>query len=478
MHSFITTIFHLLTRAAGLALLAATIAGVLLALYCRKCRRAGHPLPGWRIAAIVLLACYLGGLAAITLLLRFDGGMRIGIQTHLFLAFWEAWNAFTLQVWLNPLLNIAMFVPLGVLLPLASPRFRRWNLTLAAGLVVSLAIETLQFLTGRGQADVDDLFCNVLGAMLGFCLCLIALNLWNWRWKAAAPYTALPALFAAVFVGTFAAYHLQPYGNLADGPIPVLPADTRWTEWVLDCALSSEPGPAGVYWAEPFTRETCDQFALDFAQHRGVDITSDRFDIDYYDNTAYYSDHSTFCIIVNYNDRSYEFTDYRVDPDLRPLEHWGTATEAELRADLDELGIPVPQAAQFFDEGNGKYVFRAANAEEDGVFYDGALECRVAEGGALYQVDNTMSASSLHGEAPVISQQEAYARLRAGRFSRREAFSFGEMAPQEVHVTACTLEYLTDSKGFRQPVYYFTLSGDNNSAWGGGSWRTFVPALA
>lgn len=476
MHSFITTIFHLLTRAAGPALLAAAIAGALLALFCWKRRRAGQPLPGWRIAAIALLVCYLGGLAAVTLLLRLGGGMRTGIQTRLFLAFWEAWNAFTLQAWLNPLLNIAMFIPLGVLLPLAFPRFRRWNLTLAAGLAVSLAIETLQFLTGRGQADVDDLFCNVLGAMLGFCLCLIALNLWDWRWKAAAPYTAFPALFAAVFVGTFAAYHLQPYGNLADGPIPVLPADTSQTEWVLDCALSSEPGPAGVYWAEPFTRETCDQFALNFAQRRGVDITSDRFDIDYYDNTAYYSDHSTFCIIVNYNDRSYEYNDYRVDGWGEG--NWDAITEAELRADLDELGIPVPQAAQFFDEGNGKYVFRAANAEEDGVFYDGALECQVAKGGALYQVDNTMSASALHGEAPVISQQEAYARLRAGRFSRREAFSFGETAPGEVHVTACALEYLTDSKGFRQPVYYFTLSDNKDAARGGNGWRTFVPALA
>ena len=85
----------------------------------------------------------------------------------------------------------------------------------------------------------------------------------------------------------------------------------------------------------------------------------------------------------------------------------------------------------------------------------------------------------VHGEAPVISQQEAYARLQAGRFSRREAYSFGETAPGEVHVTACALEYLTDSKGFRQPVYYFTLSDENNEALrGGAGWRTFVPALA
>ena len=150
-------------------------------------------------AAIALLACYLAGLVTITLLIRTaNPGMRLWVQTHLFLAFWEAWNAFTLQIWLNPLLNIAMFIPFGVLLPLAFPRFQRWYWTLAAGLSTSLTIEIVQYFTARGQADVDDLFCNTLGATLGFCLCLAALSLSRREWKAAGLYTILPALSAAV----------------------------------------------------------------------------------------------------------------------------------------------------------------------------------------------------------------------------------------------------------------------------------------
>ena len=193
-----------------------------------------------------------------------------------------------------------------------------------------------------------------------------------------------------MLAGIFLTYQLQPYGNLADAPIPVAPADTSGTRWVLDCPLSDEPGPAGVYWAEPFTKATCDEFALDFAQRRGVDISGDRFDIIYYDNTTYYSDHSTFCIIVDHNDRSYRYSDYRVED---RHDGWGTATEADLRAALDELGVPLPAAARFYDEGKGRYTFRAANLEQDGLFYDGSIECRVSKSGRLYEVDSAMAAT-------------------------------------------------------------------------------------
>ena len=60
------------------------------------------------------------------------------------------------------LLNIALFVPLGFLLPLLSKPFRKWYAALGAGFGVSLLIELSQFFTGRGMCDVDDLFTNTL----------------------------------------------------------------------------------------------------------------------------------------------------------------------------------------------------------------------------------------------------------------------------------------------------------------------------
>ena len=167
MHDFISMIFYVFRRAVPLAMVCLALGVVLLVLVNRKCRQKGIPFPKGQAVAILLLLCYLGGLAAITLMSRMENGMRMVLQLRPFLAFWEAWNAFTLQVWLNPLLNTAMFLPLGVFLPLSAKRFRRWYWMLAAGVGTSLAIEALQHILIRGQADVDDLICNTLGGHAG-----------------------------------------------------------------------------------------------------------------------------------------------------------------------------------------------------------------------------------------------------------------------------------------------------------------------
>lgn len=219
MHDFIGTIFIRFQQAVPLALIGLAIGAALLFALNRKSRRNGTRLSKGQIVAVLVLLCYLGGLVAITLMNRMGDGFRMGVQLRPFLAFWEAWNAFTLQVWLNPLLNIAMFVPLGVLFPLAAKPFRRWYGMLAVGLGTSLIIEALQYILDRGQADVDDLICNTLGAMLGYCLCMLFSSLAGKHWKTAGAYAVLPVLSAMALAGVFLTYRLQPYGNLADTPI-------------------------------------------------------------------------------------------------------------------------------------------------------------------------------------------------------------------------------------------------------------------
>lgn len=269
VHDFIGTIFYFFRNAIPLALIGLAAGAVILVMLNLKCRREGKCFPKGQAVAFLLLLCYLGGLAAITLMNRMDG-MRTGVQLLPFLAFWEAWNNFTLQIWLNPLLNIAMFLPLGVLLPLAVKRFRRWFWMLTAGVGTSLVIELLQYVLGRGQADVDDLICTVLGAMLGYCFCMLFVSLVRKQWKTAGVYVIFPVLSIAALAGVFLTYHFRPYGNLADGPI--YNAKTKEIEWVQECSLSNAPGPSGVYRTEPFTRKDCDAFASEFVGRQGAEI--------------------------------------------------------------------------------------------------------------------------------------------------------------------------------------------------------------
>ena len=66
-------------------------------------------------------------------------------------------------------LNMVMTMPLGVLLPLAFRKYRRFTPTLLAGLFTSLTIEVLQLFCFRAT-DIDDLILNTLGTVLGFFL--------------------------------------------------------------------------------------------------------------------------------------------------------------------------------------------------------------------------------------------------------------------------------------------------------------------
>lgn len=69
--------------------------------------------------------------------------------------------------WKNSILNILLFVPLGIMLPILWSKFRAPKSTLLFGFGMSLTIELLQILTYRAT-DVNDLITNTLGTFLGF----------------------------------------------------------------------------------------------------------------------------------------------------------------------------------------------------------------------------------------------------------------------------------------------------------------------
>lgn len=71
------------------------------------------------------------------------------------------------------ILNILLFIPLGVLLPVISDWFKKlWKVVLI-GFLFSCFIEAMQYITGRGLTEIDDVINNTLGAFLGFLICVL-----------------------------------------------------------------------------------------------------------------------------------------------------------------------------------------------------------------------------------------------------------------------------------------------------------------
>ncbi len=69
----------------------------------------------------------------------------------------------------SSLLNVLLFLPMGLILPVFWVDFRPFHRTVFFGLFTSVLIEALQIFTLRAT-DVNDLMTNTLGTILGWCL--------------------------------------------------------------------------------------------------------------------------------------------------------------------------------------------------------------------------------------------------------------------------------------------------------------------
>lgn len=63
-------------------------------------------------------------------------------------------------------LNILMFIPVGYLVPIVL-RTKSKSKALLIGMALSTFIEVLQLITRRGWFDLDDVFLNSIGSIIG-----------------------------------------------------------------------------------------------------------------------------------------------------------------------------------------------------------------------------------------------------------------------------------------------------------------------
>jgi len=64
--------------------------------------------------------------------------------------------------------NVLAFAPFGFFLSIAKPKLARVYAIIVMSFLLSLTIETLQLLLKVGIFDVDDLFMNTVGGLLGY----------------------------------------------------------------------------------------------------------------------------------------------------------------------------------------------------------------------------------------------------------------------------------------------------------------------
>lgn len=84
---------------------------------------------------------------------------------------------------LNLLGNVACFVPLGFFLPIMAKKLRSVLLVAILTFCFSLCVELIQLLFKVGCFDVDDLFMNTVGGIIGYLFFSIYYRIFRNRGK-------------------------------------------------------------------------------------------------------------------------------------------------------------------------------------------------------------------------------------------------------------------------------------------------------
>ena len=125
---------------------------------------------GLRYSAALLLIEYIFLLFCSTVIFRSTGETR-QYDFHPF------WSYSRPELLVENIMNVVVFIPVGLLLCIAFKQMTWWKVLLI-GCGISVTIETLQFIYMRGFSEVDDVMHNTLGCILGYSLWLMVHGSW------------------------------------------------------------------------------------------------------------------------------------------------------------------------------------------------------------------------------------------------------------------------------------------------------------
>ena len=165
------TVFHLLRDSIGLCLI---VGGAVIVLYLlgyfllyKKCFHGGRTVSVIQGFFVLMLFMYLAIVLMATLFSR-GADCNHAVNLSVLRTYREAWNYFVKGKWYLIILNILMFVPIGLMLPLAFSKCKKSWVTYLIGLILTIGIETEQYVSQQGIFEVADIVHNAAGCVVGY----------------------------------------------------------------------------------------------------------------------------------------------------------------------------------------------------------------------------------------------------------------------------------------------------------------------
>lgn len=454
-----------------------------------------------KLVWLVVMICYLLVVCGATLLRRGDFYQGMQMQP-LFASYREAWAEFAVRDWRNLILNILMFVPFGFLLPVGIRKMRVFWRTYLCGFIVTLGIEVIQLVSGKGIFEWDDILNNTVGTMIGYGFFVIGYAAWHrvtdfydsdiekqWKRTLADSETTrmetikgraavsgnsvkkviccqIPLIIVcAAFAAMFLIYQKQEFGNFTIQYMTKIPSSKLQVH--TEQSYSDTASEADIFYIDQLDQQQTKERVQAFFENLGDQIDESRTDL--YDETAVYYSENEKGFWMDYNGGTYSYTDYETlyaedeteeESIVKPVTD---ADESEVRTVLETYEIQLPEGAVFENQGDGSYAFSCTQVVSGQTIYDGALTCQLYSNGKMGTITNNIYKGMYVRSCPVISEEAAYEQIRQGKMY----FYNDGAASYDITVENVRLVYQKDSKGYYQPVYRFdaVINGESTNIW-------------
>lgn len=427
-----------------------------------------------KLVLYVISIAYVVIIIGATFLSRFqDSYIYDGeINLNLFNSYREAYHNINVDIVKNKLfrnliLNIMLFIPIGFLIPFYSDKLKKMYRVVLIGFFATLAIELTQHFNNYGVFEIDDIFNNTLGTLLGYCCFMIFHRIKNKEsWKKIIGYVIPIILTIGTFIGIFVTYQLQEFGNFEFEHNYAI--NMKNVKVQSEVEFSKDKSMKDVFYTETLTKGETKTIAENIFKKLNFSIDESR--TEKFQNSINYwakneSEETSDRIEINYIGGTYEYIAPRLimnaDGTVGFMNEIKDANREDVESALEKLGIKITENAKFEIDERNQYIFTVNMEPIDNRFIDGTLTCRYYEDFTVKTVYNNISVYKKVTEKEIISEDEAYKEILNGRFIRYNT------KIETITIKDVNLVYKVDSKGYYVPIYEFDvlINGNTNKIY-------------
>lgn len=446
--------------------------GLYYYLYYRKQQSKGKPRI--HMKKLFLGALFIGYVVFVLELTMFGRGHSHFLQMNLhpFSDYVEAWNKYSLRDLQNGIFNIIMFIPMGILLPFISRKFKAFKWLLLVVVSSTLFIETYQTLSGAGLFELADIMNNTLGGIFGYQLYrLVASIVHNKRvrMKSLLGNLAIPLIMGLFFVGMNIVYSQQEFGNLA------INSFTKWNMTDVHLTTSLEPSSAPA--VAPVYKKITQRDGVEALLQQKLGLSELKVKDRYGEREILFQDKSgTPYTFYQSKEGNWSLTENNDTPERTGFTDQEPML-AKAKTVMADLGLP-PQDAELTTLEDGEFhwsLLDKAGLNEN--YWTGELLLGLKQDGSIYSINYGLHENQFIKEVDILSPAEVYDRIQNGEFPqiKRNAILTQDQLVikkgDQLDITGIELSFIYDTKNFYQPVYrvHGVFNGDSN-------WFTLIQA--